>query len=194
MTDFYREVDSKLSNTLNPGEKIIWTGHCLSRLGQQRKAVRTVQWAWIIAVVLIGIGLITLFSMLVEGDLGKFGFRLLGPGLILAIGLALVNSLESEHVRDSTMYCRRQTVYVLTDQRAIVLRNCRTACPVQSLLWAYADEVRAESVGLDGRGSVQFLSWHPVERRWVHSLQFFMVGDARFAAQRAIEARDAARG
>jgi hypothetical protein len=62
------------------------------------------------------------------------------------------------------------------------------------LLWAYADEVRAERVWPDGRGTVQFLRWDAAEQRWVYALRFFMVGRAGAVAEQAIAARDAARG
>jgi len=190
MSDFAREVDEHIYPALNPGEQVLWKGHCLSRLGKQRKATPAAALPEVVlAIVLAAV------AMFATAVITKIGILSIGAAIAtFVLAIRLTDRYFEHWGTDDAVYCRKQTVYVLTNQRAIVLRHCRTANPVQSLLWAYADEVRAESVGLDGRGSVQFLSWHPVERRWVHSLQFFMVGDARYAAQRAIEARDAARG
>lgn len=94
---------------------------------------------------------------------------------------------------DTSLYCRKQSVYVLTDQRAFILRNCNTEGPVRSLPLRFVDVVRAEEIRPDGRGSVQFLSWDRAARRWTYPMRFSKVKDADGVAERAIAARDAAR-
>lgn len=125
MTDFAREVDRTVTSALNPHEHVIWTGHCLSRLGKQQKAQR----------------------------------------------FLLTRS-------DDEMYCRKQTVYVLTNKRAFVLKHCRTKIPMRSITWRFVDEVRAEEVGSDGRGTVRFWRWDSDLDRWTVALQFYRVGNA----------------
>jgi len=138
MTDFARQVDKMVTSALNPHEHVIWTGHCLSRLGKQQKASRFM--------------------------LTRF---------------------------DDDMYCRKQTVYVLTNKRAFVLRHCRTKTPMRSILWRHVDEVRAEDVGGDGRGIVRFWHWDSVAQRWEMVLQFYQVGNAIRVAEWGQSARAA---
>lgn len=83
---------------------------------------------------------------------------------------------------DDDMYCRKQTVYVLTNKRAFVLRHCRTKRPMRSILWRHVDEVRAEEVGGDGRGIVRFWRWDSAMDRWTIALQFYRVGNANQVA------------
>lgn len=190
MTDFSREVDATVAGALNPGEQVLWTGHCLSRLGKQNKAAPATKKAWLFVIPFTGIGLISLIGQLRSGP----NLGMIVSAIFIGLGMSMAYGLVSAFWADSSMYCRKQTVYAITNQRAFVLRNCRMESPVQSLLWTYADEVRAERVGPDGRGSVQFLRWDRVEQRWVCALRFFMVGNARSVAERAIAARNAAQG
>jgi hypothetical protein len=174
MTDFGREVDSKVTGALNPGERVIWIGHCLSRVGKQQKAgpalgARASVLALTLAAI-VGLPICVLTKSPV--------FAIILGFAAFAVTAYVASSIFAAGVKDHAMYCRKQTAYVLTDRRAIVLRNCRTAYPVQSLLWAYVDEVRAESVGADGRGTVKFLHWDPMARRWDTPLQFYKVGAA----------------
>ena len=111
-------------------------------------------------------------------------------GLIVAIAtvvlvLYLTRQSLGKRVKDSAIYCRKQTVYVLTNQRAFVLKYCRTDAPMRSVAWRYVDHVRAESVGPDGRGTVRFWHWDPVAQRWDAVLQFYRVGAAYRVAERA---------
>jgi hypothetical protein len=189
MIDFAREVDDFVPGALNPGEEVIWTGHCLSLRGKQDKASPGPGASAGSCLILLIVQFVIFLAVLIRTGTGL--------GLLAIFPIVIVmNWVQRKvlHSPDEAIYCRKQTVYVLTDQRAMVLRNCQTAYPAQSLLWAYADEVRAERVGLDGRGTVQFLNWDVVEQRWVYSLRFFMVANALAVAERAIAAREAARG
>jgi hypothetical protein len=188
--DFSREVDTMVTGALNPGEQVLWMGHCLSRLGRQRKATSAA--AMPEAFLAFAIAVMAAITALVITRVPVVAMVTLV--VTLALAFKKTNQLFKGWGTDDAMYCRQQTAYVLTNQRAMVLRNCQTGYPVQSLLWAHADEVRAERVWPDGRGTVQFLRWDRVEQRWEYSLRFFMVGHARSVAEWAIAARDAARG
>jgi hypothetical protein len=189
VTDSAREADWVVPGVLNPGEEVLWKGHCLSRMGQQRKAAPAA--AGLEAVLALALAVIAMLAVLVITRIVVLGMAAFLVTVLLAVWKT--NGLLEGWGADDAMYCRQQTVYVLTNQRAVVLRNCRTAHPVQSLLWTYVDEVQAERVELDGRGTVQFLRWDPMEQRWVYSLRFFKVANAQAVAERAIAARDAAR-
>lgn len=174
MTDFTREVDATIARTLNPGERVIWSGHCRSRLGQQRKASRAPIWTFLIVMFFVVLGVLLLVAGLSAGPDGR-----IIPGAVFSVlGASVLYSMVSERFHDSKMYCRKQTAYVLTDQRAFVLKHCRTDVPLRSLDWRYVDHVRAESVGSDGRGTVKFWHWDPMARRWDTPLQFYKVGAA----------------
>jgi hypothetical protein len=54
---------------------------------------------------------------------------------------------------------------------------------MRSISWRYVDEVRAEGVGTDGRGTVKFRHWDPVTQRWNLVLQFYRVGNAERIAE-----------
>ncbi len=190
MSDFAREADSMVPGALNPGEQVLWTGHCLSRIGQQRKANRVQLWALLFVVPLTAVGAMMVYASLTDNLDG----RVVAGSIFMLIGATLLYSLITERTRDGEMYCRKQTVYVLTDQRAFVLKHCLTEVPMRSLPWSLADEVREEGVRPDRRGTVQFLTWDPVEQRWVYSLRFFMVANAEAVADKAMAARNAARG
>lgn len=190
MIDYAREVDDVVPGALNPGEEVLWTGHCLSLRGKQGKAGAA-----------IGMPAATLAAMLAMIAGLSLCVVAKSPVFAILLGLAtfvltsaVAGRVLGEGVKDSVMYCRKQTVYVLTDQRAMVLRNCRTTYPVQSAPWAYVEAVRTTGVKPDGRGTVEFLSWNPAERRWVGSLRFIIGGNAVQVSERAIAARDAARG
>ena len=174
MTDFSREVDATVAGALNPGERVIWKGHCLSRLGKQQKAQRTSLWTVVFVIPFTGIGLLFLIDALRNGPSGG----LIVSPIFIAIGVLTAFSLFSEQRADGAMYCRKQTVYVMTDQRAFVLKQCRTKVPMRSVDWRFVDDVRAESVGPDGRGTVRFLRWDPLARRWDTPLQVYKVGAA----------------
>jgi hypothetical protein len=191
MTDFAREVDSTVAGALNPGEQVVWTGHCLSRMGQQRKAARIPRWACIAAVPFTGFGSIALITLLSEGRLSG---TMIAPGILLAIGVGFLYELISQRFRDRKMYCRKQTVYVLTNRRAFVLKHCRTAVPMRSVDWHFVDHVRAEWVELDGRGTVQFQHWDPMARQWQTILQFYKIASAHQVAERAQGAMAQANG
>ena len=189
MTNFAREVDATIAGTLNPGERVIWRGHCQSRLGRQQKAARATIGTVLIVTPFVLIGVLLIVVGL-EGPDGR-----IIPGAILSVvGMSALYSMVSERFHDGKMYCRKQTAYVLTDQRAFVLKHCRTDAPMRSVEWRFVDDVRAESVGPDGRGTVRFLHWDPMARRWDTPLQFYMVGAAYRVAEWAQAAHAQATG
>jgi hypothetical protein len=194
MTDFAREVDSTVAGALNPGERVLWTGHCLSRLGKQQHEQRTSRMGmvlgWPISILFAGIGLLNLLAGLSSGPIG----RVIGGAILLAIGVSVIYVLITGLFRDSKMFCRKQTAYVLTDQRAFVLKHCRTAVPMRSVDWHFVDHVRAEWVELDGRGTVQFQHWDPMARQWQTILQFYKIASAHQVAERAQGAMAQANG
>ena len=183
MTDFSREVDATVAGALNPGERVLWTGHCLSRLGKQRYEHRTsfmgTLLGWPISILFAGSGLWNLLGGFTNGPVG----RVIGGAILLAIGVSVMYVLIIGLFRDSKMFCRKQTAYVLTDQRAFVLRHCRTEVPMRSVAWRFVDDVRAEWVDLDGRGTVKFRHWDPATRQWDTPLQFTRVGNAHRVAE-----------
>lgn len=187
MTEFAREVDRGVPGALNPGEEVLWTGHCLSRLGQQRKARPLSKWLLLLFVPLSGLGILLVIEGLEER---KFG-AVFGGGVLLIVGGTAMYTLIREYFRDGKMYCRKQTVYVLTDQRAFVLKHCRTTAPMRSIVWRYVDLVRAEAVRTDGRGTVKFWRWDPVAQQWETVLQFHQVGNAAHVAEWGQSARAA---
>ncbi len=184
-----REDAVSVMGILNPGERVLWEGTCRSRMGRQKKAYPILgSRNYLIlgfAVLFIGV------SVNAATNSGLAG--LLASGLVLAVAALTWGTIQNR-VRDSDMYCRTQTRYLITNQRAVVLRNCRTRRPLQSLSWRYVDEVRIEQMRTDGRGTVQFLGWDAVAMRQTRPLRFFMVGSAARVAEQAIAARDAARG
>lgn len=95
---------------------------------------------------------------------------------------------------DNSIYCRKQTVYAITNQRAFVLRHCRTEVPMRSVAWRFVDEVLAEWVELDGRGTVKFRHWDPAMRHWETLLEFSRVGNAYRVAERGQAAMTQANG
>ena len=153
---------------LNPGERVLWEGTCRSRMGRQNKACPILgSRNYLIlgfAVLFIGV------SVNAATDSGLAG--LLASGLVLAIAGLAWGTIQNR-VRDSDMYCRKETRYLITNQRAVVLRNCRTRRPLQSLPWGFVDEVRTEQMRTDGRGTVQFLGWDAVAMRQTQAAAVF---------------------
>jgi len=179
MTDFYREVDSAVAGALNPGEELVWTGHCLSRLGQQRKAGPTLATPSFV----LGIAVAAIFALPVVVLTRE-------PVLVFWVAMPtfLVTAMKmdtffDEWGTDSDLYCRKQTAYVLTDQRAFILRHCRTDAPVRSVTWRYVDHVQAEQVEPGGRGTVTFRHWDVADQRWDTLLQFSKVANATWVAE-----------
>ena len=190
MTDFDRDVDPAVFGALNPKEELLWTGHCMSRLGKQKRAE---SYAPLLRVVPIGLCIVGMFVVIhaITGP-EKTGL-LAGAGFFL--GAAWVaHSLDAGRFHDSKMYCRKQTAYALTDQRAFVLKHCRTGVPMRSAPWRSVDEVRAEGVGSDGRGTVRFWCRDPNTNRWNIVLQFRRVGNANQVAAWAQAAMAKAKG
>jgi hypothetical protein len=170
MTDFPRESDSLVVGALNPEEYVIWTGHCLSRRGKQEKAGRGPEGS-------VGSCLFLLIAEFVI-FVAVLGLTGSGVGLLAIFPLAIVTSWAQRtvlHSPDDAMYCRKQTVYVLTNQRVFILRNCQTAHPVQSLPLRFVDNARVERRQADGRGTVQFLRWDAGAHRWTYPMRFAMV-------------------
>lgn len=190
MTDFSREVDSTVVGALNPGEELVWTGHCLSRLGQQGKAGPGVATPSFV----LGVAVAVIFALPVAVFTRE-------PVLVfwVAMPVFLVTVMKSgtffhEWGTDSALYCRKQTVYVLTDQRAFILRHCRTDAPMRSVPWRYIDHVQAELVEPGGRGTVKFRHWDVAAQRWDTLLQFSKVGNATWVAEWAQATAARARG
>jgi len=174
---------------LNPGEHVLWVGTCWSRRGKQEKSFpRIGPWNYLVLLIVVvgsGAG--------VSSATGSELAGLLAGLVVLAIAYVSWEWIQ-EHVRDSDMYCRAQTRYLITNRRAMVMRNCRTNQPVQSLPWTYVDGVCAEQMRLDGRGTVQFVGWDAVAKRSTRPMRFFMVRDAAGVVEEARSAREAARG
>jgi hypothetical protein len=193
MTDFYREVDATVAGALNPGEEVIWTGHCLSRLAMQRGRDFSVPPAligYIVAIVLVGVGALTVIA----GSVDEVWREAIVGAVLFFAGGWFLYGMSRTPLYDDKMYCRKQTVYVLTDQRAFVLKHCRTKMPMRSIPWRYVDDVRAEWLELDDRGTVRFLHWDPVGGRWDTRLQFYKVGNAHRVAEWAQAAMMQANG
>jgi hypothetical protein len=184
----HREDAVSVMDILNPGERVLWEGMCASRMGRQKKAYPTVgSWNYVV------LGFAGLFiGVNVNGATDSGVAGLLAGGVVVAVAYLLWGTL-GKHVRDSDMYCRTQTRYLFTNQRAVVLRNCRTKRPLQSLSWRYVDDVRTDLMRFDGRGTVQFFGWDAVAGRETRPLRFFMVRNAARVAEDARAARDAAR-
>lgn len=179
MSDFDRDADAYVLGALNPGEKLLWTGHCLSRIGKQRGAQSQSTWMWVIAIALCVVGVfVTTYAIF-----GPEKIELIGGAAFLLGGVWLAQRIVDGRFRDNQMYCRKQTVNVLTNQRAFVLKHCATDVPMRSVDWRYVEDVRAEGVGTDGRGTVKFRRWDPVTQRWSLVLQFYRVGNAERVAE-----------
>lgn len=181
------EDEVSVVGLLNPGERVLWEGTCASRMGRQRKAFPIVgPWRYLlllIAMVVIGRGVGTATGSRLAG--------LLASVLVLAI-LGVCWGWILEHVRDSDMYCRKQTRYLITNRRAVVLRNCRTSRPLQSLPWVFVNDISAEWLQPDGRGTVQFLGWDAVAKRPTRPMRFLMVRNAAGVVEQARSVREAA--
>ena len=119
-----------------------------------------------------------------QGLMERAPGAIIGGGVFLIAGGGGITIFIRECFRDSKLYCRKQTAYVLTNQRAFVLRQCRVDVPMRSVAWRFVDEVRAEWVELDGRGTVMFRHWDPVARQWETPVQFLKVGNAHRVAER----------
>jgi hypothetical protein len=183
-----REDAVAVIDILNPGERVLWEGMCASRVGRQKKAYPTVgSWNYVV------LGFAALFIGVNVG--AATDSRLVGvlAGGVVVVVAGLLWGTLGKHVRDSDMYCRSQTRYLITNRRAVVLRNCRTKRPLQSLSWRYVDDVRADRERFDGRGTVQFFGRDAVAGRETRPLRFFMVRNAVRVAEEARAARDAAR-
>lgn len=170
MTDFVREVDSTVSEALNPGERVIWTGHCLSRLGKQQKASPGPSASAGSCLFLLVAQFVVFVVVLGQTETGL--------GLLAIFPIAIAMSWVQRKVLqspDDAMYCRKQTIYALTDQRVFVLRNCNRTAPMQSLPLRFIDSMRVERRQADGRGTVQFLTWDVMTHQWTFPLRFSMV-------------------
>jgi hypothetical protein len=189
-----RRVDALARGALNPGELILWTGYCQSRLGKQRKAGKHRD------VALILFGFFTLVSAVaVLSYIGSPGSQLKALILIPYLLVLALVAMFLARLPDGTMYCRQQMIYVLTNERVFIVRNCNEGVPVRSLPLRFIDQVRAERVMPDGRGTVEFLCQDPSTRRSASAMRFFRVGRvqavvAEIESARAKTARDAASG
>jgi hypothetical protein len=181
MTDFDREVDAAVFGALNPKEELLWTGHCMSRLGKQQ---RTESYMPFLRVIPIGLCVVGAFVAMYAITIPEFSGLLTGIGVFLG-AVWMKHRLDSGHFHDSKMYCRKQTAYALTNQRAFVLKRCHTDVPMRSVDWRYVDEVRAEVVEPSGRGTVMFRRWDPGARRWDTLLRFYKIADAHQVADLA---------
>lgn len=156
---------------LNPGERIIWTGYCQSKVGQQSKAAPGATIKPLFSI--FG----PIFMILVVGG-GVSDALDSAAGFLAGILLAPVPVWYAQtHLDDfdSVMYCRQQTVYLLTDERVVVVRNCNRGVPVQSLPLRFIDRIRVTDRRTDDRGTVEFLVWDAQTQTWTIPLRFFRV-------------------
>jgi hypothetical protein len=167
-----RRARLSADEVLNPGERMIWSGYCESRVGQQSKTVsgdenKVVQMFIACLIVVAGVG----------GALSTILVPALGIGIgIVAGGIFLWKiAPRMEWGTDSKMYCRQQTFYALTNERALVVRNCNQGVPVRSVPWRFIDHVRVVGERWDGRGTVEFWSWDASTHKWACSLRFLMI-------------------
>jgi hypothetical protein len=179
MTDFARAVDGMVSGALNPGERVLWTGHRMSRLGKQRGAMSFPVGVEIVAVPMFVCGVYLVVTSVVQQPDGRIA---VGIALLL-LGGWIVRSTDGKRPDDGAMYCRKQTVYVLTDQRAFVLKHCRTAVPMRSVDWRYVELIRVRKEHPDGRGTIEFVRTDSVSGRAEMLLTFSTVGNAFAVAE-----------
>lgn len=156
---------------LNPGELMIWSGYCESKVGQQSKAIPGAEYGSLLAILIFGLTTGGV-GFALNGIFGiSFGFVF---GFLVALLLIWKIRGDLQTDTDSKMFCRQQTVYALTDERALVVRNCNQGVPVRSVPWRFIDHVRVVGDRGDGRGTVEFWSWDETAEKWTCSLRFFM--------------------
>ena len=156
---------------------MIWSGYCESKVGQQSKAAAGGAADIFVAIAIFAIMTVGAGSVLNKVFGIPFGFVI---GFLATVFLLWKFGERLELRRDSALYCRRQqTVYVLTDERVLVFRNCNKGVPVRSVPLRFIDRVRVVGERWDGRGTVELLSWNPSTGMWTIPLRFFMVRNAK---------------
>jgi hypothetical protein len=159
---------------LNPGERLIWSGYCQSKVGQQSKAAPGAEYGAILALIIFVLTIVGVGTVLNETFGISFGFVF---GFVVAVLLLWKIGEDLRTGHDSKMYCRQQTIYALTNERALVFRNCNQGVPVRSVPWRFIDHVRVVGERWDGRGTVEFWSWDMSAQKWTCNLRFLMVKD-----------------
>lgn len=161
------EMREFLKRALYPGEHVVWKERCWSRLRKQRGATPAYVWAWLVIAAMV-VGLAVGAVRLAQST----GFNAAYLLLLLAIP---IGRLILRQAVDSPMYCRSRTMYAVTDQRVMIVRDCNRGVPVQSLPLRFVQMVQAKTDRADGAGSVRFGWWDAAADDWQFPVSFFMV-------------------
>jgi hypothetical protein len=175
---------------LKPGEQLLWTGYCRSRLGKQEKSGGPAG------------GLISGAFFGLFGGLLFSAASGLWPPVLLLLTVPLGAFLGYRYSPQTSAYRKSRTIYALTDRRVFVLRDLYHDRQVKNLPLQFITGIEldgreptqpkpAGAIPSTYRGTITFFAANLSQRCAKDPyLRFFMTGDAQRAAAMVRQARE----